>query len=128
MCEEQSRKGSDLTEASTCLETLCKTLKRPNSGKPTRSLVDMKQESSSLREGAPKSFRTDRLERELQMVQLSATRCSCIAILRVSLVIFAAITLCVASQRVFVVVSSLTTQSGNFLIYPSTTVMAKREV
>jgi hypothetical protein len=33
------------------------------------------------------------------MVQLSATRCSCIAILWVSLVSFAAITLCVASQR-----------------------------
>jgi hypothetical protein len=45
------------------------------------------------------------LERELQMVQLSATRCSCIAILLVSLVSFAAITLCVASQRVFIVVS-----------------------
>jgi hypothetical protein len=38
--------------------------------------------------------------RELQIVQLSATRCSCIAILWVSLVNFAAITLCVASQRV----------------------------
>jgi hypothetical protein len=38
------------------------------------------------------------------MVQLSATRCSCIAILWVSLVSFTAITLCVASQRVFVVV------------------------
>jgi hypothetical protein len=38
------------------------------------------------------------------MVQLSATRCSCIAILRVSLVSFAAITLCVASQRVFIVI------------------------
>jgi hypothetical protein len=32
-------------------------------------------------EGVPTSFRTGRLERELQMVQLSATRCSCIAIL-----------------------------------------------
>jgi hypothetical protein len=42
-----------------------------------------------------KSFRTGRLERELQMVQLSATRCSCMAILWVSLVSFAAITLCV---------------------------------
>jgi hypothetical protein len=52
-----------------------------------------------------KSVRTGRLERELQMVQLSATRCSCIAILWVSLVSFAAITLCVASQRVFIVVS-----------------------
>jgi hypothetical protein len=38
------------------------------------------------------------------MVQFSATRCSCIAILRVSLVSFTAITLCVASQRVFIVV------------------------
>jgi hypothetical protein len=34
----------------------------------------------------------------------SATRCSCIAILWVSLVSFATITLCVASQQVFVVV------------------------
>jgi hypothetical protein len=39
------------------------------------------------------SFRTGRLERELRMVQLSATRCSCVAI-----------TLCIASQRVFIVV------------------------
>jgi hypothetical protein len=38
------------------------------------------------------------------MVQLSATRCSCIAILRVSLVSFAAITLRVASQRVFIII------------------------
>jgi hypothetical protein len=37
------------------------------------------------------------------MIQLSANRCSCIAILRVSLVSFAAITLCVASDRVFIV-------------------------
>jgi len=48
------------------------------------------------------SIRAGSLERELQMVQLSATRCSCIAILGVSLVSFAAITLCVASQRVFI--------------------------
>jgi hypothetical protein len=32
-------------------------------------------------EGVSKSFRTDRLERELQMVQLTNTRCSCISIL-----------------------------------------------
>jgi hypothetical protein len=51
-------------------------------------------------EGVTKSFRTDRLERELQMVQLSATSCSCIATLWVSLVNFAAIILCVASQRI----------------------------
>jgi hypothetical protein len=47
-------------------------------------------------EGVSKSFRTSCLERELQTVQLSATRCSCIAILWVILVSFAAITLYVA--------------------------------
>jgi hypothetical protein len=55
-------------------------------------------------EGVSKSFRTGRLEREMQMAQLSATRSNCITILWVSLVSFAAITLCVASERVFVVV------------------------
>jgi hypothetical protein len=65
-------------------------------------------------EGVSKSSRTGRLERELKMVQLSAARCSCIAILWVSLVNFAAVTLCVASHRVFIVVISLWTQSGNF--------------
>jgi hypothetical protein len=55
-------------------------------------------------EGISKSFRTGSLERELQMVQLSATRYSCIAILWASLVSFAAIIFCVASQRVFIVV------------------------
>jgi hypothetical protein len=54
-------------------------------------------------EGVSISFRTGRLERELQTVQLSATRCSCIAILWVSLGSFAAITLRVASQRVLIV-------------------------
>jgi hypothetical protein len=39
------------------------------------------------------------------MLQLSATRCSCITILWVSLVSFAAITFCVTSQQVFIVVS-----------------------
>jgi hypothetical protein len=61
----------------------------------------------SAYEGVSKSFRTGRLERELQMVQLPATSCSCIAILWASVVNFAAITLCVASQRVFIVVISL---------------------
>jgi hypothetical protein len=56
-------------------------------------------------EGVSKSFRTRCLERELQMVQLSATGCSFVAILWVSLVSFTAITLCVASQRVFIAVS-----------------------
>jgi hypothetical protein len=39
------------------------------------------------------------------MVHLSATRCNCIAILWVSLVSFAAITLCVTSQQVLTVVN-----------------------
>jgi hypothetical protein len=71
-------------------------------------------------EGVSKSFRTGRLERELQMVQLFATVCSCIAVLWVILVSFATITLCVASQRVFVVVVVyfIMTQSGNFWIHP----------
>jgi len=55
-------------------------------------------------EGISKSFWTGHLEQDLQMVRLSATRCSCIAILWVSLATFAAITLCVSSQWVFVVV------------------------
>jgi len=71
--------------------------------------------SDTLYEGVSKSFQTGRLEWELQMVQLSAT----IAILWVSLVSFAAITLCVASQRVFVVYFVMTL-FGNFWIYPST--------
>jgi hypothetical protein len=45
------------------------------------------------------------LERELQTVQLSATTYSCIAILWVSLGSFAAVTLCIASQRVIPKVS-----------------------
>jgi hypothetical protein len=57
-------------------------------------------------EGVSKSFRTGHLGRELQMIQLSATRCSCIAILWVSLESFAAITHCVAFQRVFIVIST----------------------
>jgi hypothetical protein len=56
-------------------------------------------------EDVSKSFQTGRLEREPQMVQLSAIRRSCIAISWVSLVSIAAITLCVASQRVFIFVS-----------------------
>jgi hypothetical protein len=52
-----------------------------------------------------KSFRTGCLQRKLQMVQFFASRCSCVAILWVSLVNFAAITLCVVSLQVFIVVS-----------------------
>jgi hypothetical protein len=74
----------------------------------------------SIKEGVSKNFRTGRLEQELQMVQLSVNSCSCIAILWVSLVSFAAITLCVASQQVVpnVSVYFFMTQSGNFWIHP----------
>jgi len=58
-----------------------------------------------MSECVSKSLRTGRLERERQMAQLSATRCSCIAILWVSLVSSAAITLYVASQQVIPKVS-----------------------
>jgi uncharacterized membrane protein len=53
------------------------------------------------------------------MVQLSATGCSCIIILRVSLVKFAAITLCVASQRVFIVVYFVIDSVRKLLVTPS---------
>jgi hypothetical protein len=71
-----------------------------------------------VHEGVTKSFRTGRLERELQMVQLSATKCSCIAILWVSPMMFAAITICIASLQVFIIVYFVMTQSGNFWIHP----------
>jgi hypothetical protein len=58
-----------------------------------------------LYEGVSKNFRTGRLERELQMVQFSATWCSFIAILGVNLASFAALTFCAVSQRMFIVVS-----------------------
>jgi hypothetical protein len=68
-------------------------------------------------EGVFKSFWTCRLEREL----LSATRCSCIAILWESLESFAAIIFRVASQGCLLLLFiSLSTQSGNFWIHPST--------
>jgi len=60
--------------------------------------------SAWLYEGVSKSVQTGHLAWELQMVQLSTTRCSCIAILWVSLVSFATITPTVAS-KVFIVVS-----------------------
>jgi len=49
-------------------------------------------------ESVSRRFWTGHLEWELQMLQLSATRCSCIAILWVSLMSFATITMCVASR------------------------------
>jgi hypothetical protein len=58
-----------------------------------------------MNDGVAKTFGPGHLEQELQMIQLSATRCSSIAILWVSLVSFAAITIYVATQRVFIVVA-----------------------
>jgi hypothetical protein len=49
-------------------------------------------------EGLSKSFWTDRLKRELQTLQSSSTRCSCIAMLWVTLASFTAITLCVVAH------------------------------
>jgi hypothetical protein len=73
----------------------------------------------NMYETVSQSFRTGHLERELRMVQLSAIRCSCIAILWVILVSFAAIALRVASQRVFTLFDYFVmTQSGNFWIHP----------
>jgi hypothetical protein len=48
-----------------------------------RNLKNKTQRHTQLKlyEGVSKSFRTGRLEQELQMVQLSATRCSCVATL-----------------------------------------------
>jgi hypothetical protein len=69
--------------------------------------------------GVSKTFRTGCLERELYMVQLSATRCSCIAILWVSLMSFAAITLCLDSQRVFIVVHFVIDSVRKLLDMPS---------
>jgi len=71
-------------------------------------------------EGVSKSFRTGRLERGLQTVQISVTTCSCIAILWISLVSFVAVTLCIACQRCFLLLLlfiSLSTQSGNLWIH-----------
>jgi len=67
-----------------------------------------------LYERISKTFRTGHLEREMQMVQLYATRCNCTAILCVSLVSFANIILRVASQWVFVVVIFLWLSPENF--------------
>jgi hypothetical protein len=84
----------------------------------TGTLTTSGPTSTETYEGVSKSFRTDRLERELQMVQLYATKCSCIIILWVSVVSFASITLCIASQCVFTVVCYFVMESvRKFWIY-----------
>jgi hypothetical protein len=75
---------------------------------------------SRLYEGVSKSIWTGRLERKLEMIQLSTASCSCIDILWVSLVSYTAITLCVASQRVFIVVDHFIIDSvQKLLVTPS---------
>jgi hypothetical protein len=68
-------------------------------------MANVWEHTTPIYEGVSRRFRTGCMERELQMVRLSATRCSCIVIVWISLVSFGAITPCVASQRVCIVVS-----------------------
>jgi hypothetical protein len=74
---------------------------------------------SLVYEVVSKTFRIGRLERELQMVQLSSTRCSSIAIFLVSLMSFATITLRVASLRVFIFVYFVIVSVRKLLDTPS---------
>jgi hypothetical protein len=69
--------------------------------------------------GVSRSFQIGYLEQELQVVQLSATRCSFITILWVSLVSFAIITLCVASQQVVIIVYFVINSVWKLLDTPS---------
>jgi len=89
---------------------------------------EISSKCSWIYEDVPKSFRTDHLERELQMVKLSATRCSCIAILWVSPASFAVITLCVAFQRVFIVVYFVIDSVVKLLNMPSYMFPVSQEV
>jgi len=71
--------------------------------------------SQVVYKGLSKSFRTGILERELQMVQLSSTRCSCISILWVGLVSFAPQPfVLLLNGRLLLLFISLSTQSGKF--------------
>jgi hypothetical protein len=83
-------------------------------------------ETSVYMRSVSKSFRTGRLEPEQQMIQLSTSRCSCTAILWVSLVSFASITLCFAPQRdfIFVVVYFVIDSVRKLLDTPSQIVSA----
>jgi hypothetical protein len=69
-------------------------------------------------EGVSKSFRTGRLERELQTVQLSATRCSCIAILWISLVSFVATTFVLLLNGCLLVCSSFLGSTAQLRPWP----------
>jgi len=69
-------------------------------------------------ESVSKSFRTGHLERDLQMLQLSATRCSCIAILWVILVSLPPQPFVLLLNECLLLFMLLSTQSGNFWIHP----------
>jgi len=73
----------------------------------------------SVYEGVFKSSQAGHLERELQMVQLSATGCSCVTILWASLVSFATIILCVAFHQVFIFVYLIIDSVWKLLNTPS---------
>jgi hypothetical protein len=61
------------------------------------------------------------------MAQFPATRCSYIAIFRVSLVNFEAVILCVPSQRVFIVVDFVIDSVRKLLDTPCTVLVGKPE-
>jgi hypothetical protein len=98
-----------LTPASGCFTPNCNSETNTSQGKAEYTILSIIFNYAWIffeyqYEGVSKSFQTGCLEQELQMVQLFAIRCSCITILWVSVVSFATITLCVASQWVFVAV------------------------
>jgi hypothetical protein len=62
-------------------DALCFTCRKYPLNCVARILLALMEYVIGLYEGVSKSFRTGRLEREVQLVQLSTTRCSCIAIL-----------------------------------------------
>jgi hypothetical protein len=105
----QYNEGQNYVQQRLCYKleivTYCMTIFMDVKRRWTISEHDIVLRRNSTYESVSRSFRTGRLERELQMIQISATKCNCIVILWVSLVSFGAITLCVASQRDCIVVS-----------------------
>jgi hypothetical protein len=85
---------------------------------PTFAGYDYLSAPFALYKGVSKSFRTGHLERELQMGQLSATRCSFIVILWVSIVGFASKPFLLLLNECLLLFISVSTQSGNFWIRP----------
>jgi hypothetical protein len=88
-------------------ETTAAECKTRVSGSQVGEIVSWNTHCCYTYEFVSKSFRTGHLEWELQMVKLSATTCSCIAILWVSLVSFVAITRQVFVVDVYFVIDSV---------------------